>query len=155
MPCLFVLGYIVTNGDGLLRPKLQLLGLHVPENNIEYDFENYIIFEEFEIYWKVNDPPTVSYVIAWLVIWIGFPLTVLAIFALHSLVCKEILIFSVSTSQHQQLTHDSKWKILGPQHETYVVYNKRLTSCTTSTFTLIFHCTLTWKWLGFGVKNTQ
>ncbi|XP_075328753.1 G-protein coupled receptor 4-like [Odontesthes bonariensis] len=58
-------------------------------DNYYYDYENDTIFEEFEIYGKEYGPPTVSYVIAWLVMLIGFPLTLLAIYALHSLIRDE------------------------------------------------------------------
>ncbi|XP_049455583.1 G-protein coupled receptor 4-like [Epinephelus fuscoguttatus] len=48
------------------------------------DHANYTTFEEFKKIKTVST--TVSYVIAWIVIWIGFPLTLLAIYALYSLV---------------------------------------------------------------------
>ncbi|XP_070772209.1 G-protein coupled receptor 4-like [Enoplosus armatus] len=51
----------------------------------DYDFGNYTIFEEFDFY-KSNDLSAVTYVIAWIVICIGFPVTLLAIYALYSMV---------------------------------------------------------------------
>ncbi|XP_033469665.1 G-protein coupled receptor 4-like [Epinephelus lanceolatus] len=50
----------------------------------DYNYANYTMFEEFD-FQKIKTA-TVSYVIAWIVILIGFPLTLLAIYALYSLV---------------------------------------------------------------------
>ncbi|XP_042358709.1 G-protein coupled receptor 4-like [Plectropomus leopardus] len=50
-----------------------------------YYFENYTVFSEYDFH-RITTSPSASYVIAWIVIWIGFPLTLLAIYALYSLV---------------------------------------------------------------------
>lgn len=60
-----------------------------------YYYENDTVIEVFDFYKMKNTLPIISYVIAWIVIWIGFPLTLLAICALYSLVRKELSRFPV------------------------------------------------------------
>ncbi|XP_041865947.1 G-protein coupled receptor 4-like [Melanotaenia boesemani] len=64
---------------------MDFYSLYDYSNGTDYLYYNYSMFEEFNYLFEDGLPP-VSYVIAWIVIWICFPLILLAIYALHSLI---------------------------------------------------------------------